>query len=96
MPCPQPFLNCVGCDRSGKRRRADVYIAGALKISRTKAAKLCDVGSVTLDGIKISKNHRMNANDLLEISDNQEAGLHQNEQDSTESVRSATGCFRAA
>ncbi|EEU03234.1 pseudouridine synthase, RluA family [Eubacterium saphenum ATCC 49989] len=73
----------IKVDVGNNQRRADVYIAGALKISRAKAAKLCDVGSVTLDGIKISKNHRMNANDLLEISDDREAGLHQSEQDST-------------
>ena len=71
----------IKVDVGNNQRRADVYIAGALKISRAKAAKLCDMGSVTLYGIKISKNHRVNANDLLEISDDREAGLCQSAQD---------------
>lgn len=70
----------IKVDADNTNQRADAYVARVLKISRAKAAKLCDIGSVTSVGIKILKNTRIKANDLLEIADDWEEMLLKSEE----------------
>lgn len=62
----------IKVDAKKSQKRADVYIAEMLKISRSKAAKFCDIGLVTLNGEKIPKNYKVKEKDVLEMSDDRD------------------------